>query len=246
MDYYGFFFGDLFLGLIWLLGFLWRKDLRKAMIWSGLFYAALLAVFLIFFRLGTIVFPVASSREIVPGYWHPHTIFNLGRITGGYSVEDGLYMFFVGGIATYVYELIFHKSIRFKRKIQNHIHAVKLAAFAAALLALLTNLNLMYSLILFGYVGAAVIWRERKDLIAHSVVGGVCFALIYIVSFMIFNLLFPHFVGEFYTFKNVSGVLILGIPLEEYLYALSFGLMWAPFYEYEHGEKDIAFQPKTI
>ena len=127
----------------------------------------------------------------------------------------------------------------FKKRPQSHFRAVKFAALAAFLLAAFTRLNYMYSLIAFGFGGAAVIWEERKDLIFHSMLGGIILTLVYFVCFEFFNFLFPHFIPQFYTLKNVSGILVLGIPLEEYLYVLGFGLMWAPFYEYEHGEKDV-------
>ncbi|MBI3232275.1 MAG: hypothetical protein HYZ51_04315 [Candidatus Doudnabacteria bacterium] len=239
---YQFFIGILILAFIWAVGFLRRKDLRWPMIWSGFFYAGVLAFGFTIFRLGELLFPVGSGKEIVPGYWNPNTLFDLGRLTGGYSIEDGLFMFFVGGITAYSYELFFKKRIKvFKINRERHLRAILVAATVSGLFGFLTDLNLIYSLMTFGLAGTVSMWVERPDLISHSIKGGGVFVVIYILAFYFFTNLFPNFVTENYNLKNITGLLIFGIPLEEFLYALSFGLMWAPIYEYEHGAKDTNF-----
>lgn len=210
--------------------------------WNGIFYAALLTLCFILFRIGVLFHTIPVAREVIPGYWNPHTLFNLGQITRGYSIEDILYMFFVGGMAACVYEIFFNKRIKFKKKPEAHFRAIKVAGLAAFLVGAFTHLNMIYALIVFGYAGALAIWNERKDLIMHSLVGGLVLTAICMSGFFIFNFISPNFVNEFYNLRNTSGLLVLGVPLEEYLYLFGFGLMWAPFYEYEHGEKDIVFK----
>ena len=51
---------------------------------------------------------------------------------------------------------------------------------------------------------------------------------------LIFLAFFPSFVALHYHPEQVSGILALGIPLEEYLYALGFGSMWSVIYSYMH------------
>src|SRR5579871_5412607 len=98
---YEYLFGVFILTCIWIVLYLIRKDLRKAMIWSGLFYIFWTLVGFILYRL----FAFSPERSITPGYWAPPTLFNLGQKTGGLAIEDILFMFFVGGIATAIYEL---------------------------------------------------------------------------------------------------------------------------------------------
>ena len=214
------------------------ERLKKTYDMERFFYVLVLSLGFLLLTLAGFFHAHSLNREIIPGYWNPETMLNLGGTTHGYSIEDVFFMFFIGGIATYVYEVAVQKRIKFKKRPKAHLRAVKFAALAAFLVAAFTRLNYMYALIAFGFGGAAVIWEERKDLIFHSLLGGITLTLIYFTCFEFFNFIFPHFIQQFYTLKNVSGILIWGIPLEEYLYVFGFGLMWAPFYEYEHGEKD--------
>ncbi len=39
--------------------------------------------------------------------------------------------------------------------------------------------------------------------------------------------------------EYLKDIFILRVPIEEYIYAFSFGLLWAPLYEYAHGEIDV-------
>lgn len=236
---YEFLWGNLILAFVFAIGFILRKDLRKPMVWSGIFYVAVLAIGFSIFKVGQIFFPIVPTRTIVPGYWEPKTLFNLGKFTGGFGIEDAIFMFFIGGIAANLYETFFKKRIKAVKKPHRHLRAFLIAGFASSLFSIFTDYNLIYSLIIFGFAGAFVIWRERPDLITHSVKGGVAFLTVYVISFWVFNQFFPNFVVENYNFGSISGVLVFGIPLEEFFYSLSFGLMWAPIYEYEHGEKDI-------
>jgi len=91
----------------------------------------------------------------------------------------------------------------------------------------------MYALIVFGFAGAGILWYDRPDLIFHSLWGGIFFLIIYFILFTLFNVFFPNFITTAYHLKNLSGIFIGTIPIEELLYALSFGLLWSPLYEYE-------------
>lgn len=243
---YDYLLGTIIMGMFWLIGFLYRKDLRKPMLWSGFFYAFVLSFGFLLVSLTGFFHAHSPAREIVPGYWNPESMFNLDRLTHGWAIEDVLFMFFIGGIAAYVYEVAARKRIRFKKRPEVHLKALAAGAIAAFVIGAFTGLNYMYGLIAFGLGGAIVIWQERKDLVTHSIAGGLILVVVYFFGFELFNLIFPHFISQFYSLRNVSGVFVLGIPLEEYLYAFTFGLMWAPLYEYEHGEKDVALAPVKI
>src|SRR5581483_8998395 len=101
--------GTCILGAIWLAFYLSRKDLRKGMVWSGKYYFIVLTLGFLAIKL---VSPYLSLHQtIIPGYWNPNTLFDLGRLTGGYSIEDALYIFFTGGIAMAAYEILFRKKL---------------------------------------------------------------------------------------------------------------------------------------
>ncbi len=228
---------DLILGILWLFCFLLRKDLRKPMIWSGAAYAALMTIIFIIIKVTSLFFIIESYRTVNPGYWSPNTIFDLNRITGGHSIEDALFMFFTGGIVAFIYEFFFHKKIKLKINYKHHVKAIIFSLIVFIIFVAFYKINLIYPLILFGFAGALFIWFSRKDLIKHSLIGGIVFLVIYFISFNLINLLYPNFIEQTYNLNNISGILLFKIPLEELLFALSFGLLWSPFYEYEHGEK---------
>lgn len=174
---------------------------------------------------------------LISNYWNPKTIFNLGILTGGLAIEDLIFSFFVGGIATFGYEAVFNKKVRIKNKHRHHIRAIVGAIVLAGIFAAFLKPNPIYALIAFGFSGAMLMWLERRDLVRHSIYGGLIFTAIYFLAFTFFDLLFPNFVHQSYNLSQISGVLVFKIPLEELMYALSFGLLWAPIYEYEHGSR---------
>ncbi len=240
---YAYFLGTLVLACAFSLIFFARKDLRRSMIFSGLFYVIILT--LAHVVLSTLLYSSSSPRSITPGYWAPPTLFDLGQKTGGLAIEDVLFMFFNGGIAAALYEIIFTKKFSRRRgKKLNRWYAILAGVLGAYLVLELTSLNAIYILISFQFFGAlALIW-QRRDLLIHSLLGGFLFLVFYFVLFIIFNLLFPSFIDNFYHLQRTSHIWLLGIPLEEYLYGFSFGMLWAPLYEYEFNMKDSAFITK--
>lgn len=204
------------------------------MLWGGWYYFLMQAIVLLMTKL--VSFLTHTNRDFNPIYWHPRLLFDLNIKAGGYGLEDGLFIFLVGALATLSYEFIFRKRIKYKYKHKHH-----LAAIGASLLLYITLLffitNPIYPLIASTFFGAFVIWFKRHDLIKHSMVGGFVFLTTYFAIFFIMNLIFPEFVKETWDLSINSGVLISGIPLEELLWALSLGFFWSPIYEYEHGTK---------
>ncbi len=220
--------GTLMAGFIWLACFLWRKDLRHQMLWAGTLYTVIMTVG---FFASKLLRDVPEYQTINPGYWSPETLFNLNAITGGFSIEDVLFMIFFGGIAGVMYELVAKTSPPNVPVKQGIKLAIPLAIVAAALISR-TGVNLMYSIIIFGFAGAFVIWLQRVDLVWRSLVGGFSFLIVYVSVGLLLLSLFPHFIEFNYHLENVSGILLVGIPLEEYLFAFGFGSMWSVIYPY--------------
>lgn len=225
----------LIMGIIWMFLFIIRRDLRRAMVWSGTFYFVILTV-------GFFAHSLISNdqfRAITPGYWTPHTLFNLGQITNGYAIEDVLFMFFAAGIATALYEFCFQKKIseHLNKKLKGG-HALLFGILVTLILHKIFYLNDMYLLIYFNFFGTLAIIYTRRDLIIHSLIGGLLFLVVYILGYLLLLQIFPNFIHDIYRLNFTSGIILLGIPLEEYLYALTFGMLWAPIYEYEHRYKD--------
>ncbi|KKU50139.1 MAG: hypothetical protein UY47_C0004G0002 [Parcubacteria group bacterium GW2011_GWB1_49_7] len=233
---YEYLVGGIILAVIWLTFIFIRRDLLKVMLWSSFGYFGL-------FIVGLIILPILNNfipadRAFNPGYWNPNSLWDLNKITGGAGLEDGFFMFFVGGIAAAAYEIFFRQKVREPKKHGYRLHALKVGIIAAAVFGLIIKINLIWPLIIFGFVTALAEVKERHDLWAHAVWGGIVFFVIYLVAFEAFNLIYPLFISNTYNLSNLSGLLFLGFPIEELLYALSFGMMWAPIYEYVTGARD--------
>lgn len=211
------------------------------MVYSGTFY--LLYGFVIFLAIKLLSYD--PTKTVTPGYWEPPTLFDLNRKTGGYGIEDALFSFFAGAIAAGLYVILFKLKVSKKtnKKLKKG-HALLLALVLSSVFFVLTPVNAIYFFIFLQFFGAYAIIRQRRDLFLHSLAGGAIFMSLYVVLFTVFIFLFPHFVADYYNLQRTSHILILGIPLEECLYALTLGMMWSPLYEYELRVKDTKLKVK--
>jgi len=63
-------------------------------------------------------------------------------------------------------------------------------------------------------------------------VSGLIFILIYFITFSLLNLFFPGYTEAVWNLSAISGIIIIGVPLEELLWAFTFGLYWSSIYEH--------------
>jgi len=173
----------------------------------------------------------------VPAYWSPPSLFDLAKRTG-FDVESFVFTFAVGGIAAVLYEAVLnikhrkmsHAEIRSSRR---WFHLVSLASVPLVFVALLifTKLNPIYPLVTALFVGSVAAIVCRPDLAKNTCVGGALFAGLYLTFFMLINSLFPYFIDS-WNLSALSGILILGVPLEELIFAFTFGMFWSSVYEH--------------
>ena len=55
---------------------------------------------------------------------------------------------------------------------------------------------------------------------------------IYFVYFFTLIAMYPGYVEKVWNLKAISGILVFDIPIEELLFALSFGFIWSSIYEH--------------
>lgn len=72
----------------------------------------------------------------------------------------------------------------------------------------------------------------RPDLWAKMLASGILFLALYFVVFAAFNLAFPGYVAAVWNLPALSGVLAAGVPLEELMFAFTFGFYWSSVYEH--------------
>lgn len=219
-------FSLIFLG-IWIVTFIFRRGLRKEMLWVSFF---------------TMLFGFTEPL-FVPEYWSPPSLFNLAAKTG-FDIESFIFAFAVGGIGSVLYEEIVkvrhEKMSRYEmhsKRHRYHLFALLSPFILFTLLELLTSLNPIYSAVIAMFAGGIVAIFCRPDLAKKTFIGGFLFLALYFVFFSFFNLVYPYAVQQFWNLNTISGILIFGVPLEELLFAFTFGMMWSSVYEHFRGYK---------
>lgn len=219
---YAFLIGSLWLLAIWLFIFARKPTPKKEMFWVS-FWTAFLGL---------------TEPLFVPEYWNPPTLFNLAQRTG-FDIESIIFAFSVGGIASIIYEAIFkvkHEIIPLKERLKaiHGLHYLFLFLAPVVIVAFerLTEVNPIYSSSIGMFVGALGAIVCRRDLIQKILFGGTVFLFLYLLFFLIFNLIFPGYVDRVWNLEAISGIRIFGLPVEELLFALTFGMLWSSLYEH--------------
>jgi hypothetical protein len=219
---YQFLIGSLWLFAIWLFIFSLRTTPRKEMFWIS-FWTAFLGL---------------TEPLFVPEYWNPPTLFNLAQRTG-FDIESIIFAFSVGGIISVLYEVVFktkHKPVPLKERLKSihklHYFFLSLAPTVFLLFWLFSKINPIYSTSIALFIGSLGAIVCRRDLTKKILVGGLMFSALYFLFFIFFNFVFPGYIDKVWNFSAISGILILGIPVEELVFALTLGMFWSSLYEH--------------
>lgn len=200
--------------IIWVGLYLLRPNLRKEMLFGSL-----------------IAFPFGITEVFfVPEYWKPETLFHLAPV----DIESFLFLFAVGGIAAVSSEIWRKAYHRPYCSCVPHKNAFSVISFTILLFLLfmwLFPVNVIYPAIIALFAGAIAIGFLRGDLWNEISRGLIIFMLIYAAVFTLSRLFYPPMI-DYWNLKDLTGVMIFAIPLEELLWAASFGAFWSPFYEY--------------
>jgi len=210
------------LAVVWLILYAGRADFRSQMLRVSL---------------GTL--PLGLTEPLfVPAYWNPPTLFDLARRTG-FDLESLLFSFAIGGIVFAAYDALSGTaptgSMRAERhdpRHRYHLAAVLTAPAVFLLLFATTRLNPIYAAAVALVAGFVATLSCRRDLWAKMLVSGVLFLALYFVVVAGFNLAFPGYVAAVWNLPALSGVLVAGVPLEELMFAFTFGLYWSSVYEH--------------
>jgi len=213
-------FSLIFLAL-WLVVFAARQPLRKKML------------------LVSAVTSLMGFLEpvFVPAYWTPPSLFDLAAKTR-FDLESFIFLFAVGGIASILYEAILGGELQrvnnakmYDRRRSLHLASILSTPIFFLLLLGFTRLNPIYSISFALFVGGIAAILCRPDLTKNTWVGGLLFAGLYFLFFFLITLAFPSFMKS-WNLSALSGILILNVPLEEIMFAFTFGMVWSGGYEH--------------
>jgi hypothetical protein len=219
-DHYSYLVGALIFWVAWVVCSILGKTYRSQIRWGTLIAAPLALTSLLF----------------VPEYWTPPSLFNLDqRIRVG--IEDFLWAAAVGGIASVVGELFLRERLGAIRKSRHKRHYAPFVLVVVVFVVLYFGLHwkTMNATIISFAVGVLVLGYLRRDLVPLMLTSAATFTVLYFVLFLCVLALYPEFVRSYYTLKNLFGIYVLGVPIEELLFAATGGAIWSVAYEYVFG-----------
>ncbi len=220
---------DQFVWLIWSSAFLvpWLGVYaefprhRQAMVWASFATA-----------------PLGLTEPLfVPVYWNPPSLFDLARTTG-FDIESVIFTFGIGGIAAVLYNLLTGRvPVPLPQGEQlaprHKLHYLALAVpFLSFPLLYLFPWNPIYPAIVAMSLGAAATMVCRPDLVRTTWLGALLFVAFYSVFLLGVELTASGYVTRVWNLDALSGVRIVGMPLEEFLFAAAFGAYWSGVYEH--------------
>ncbi len=174
----------------------------------------------------------------VPEYWSPPSLFDLAMKTG-FDIESLIFSFAIGGITVVIYERIFrtaHEKVpiaaQHAPRHRYHLWAIFSAPIIFVILALTMHLNPIYTATMALILGGLFTWYCRPDLKKKMIVSALLFLGLYFFYFLTLIFMYPGYVEHVWNLKVISGILIFGVPLEELMFAFSFGFLWSSVYEH--------------
>lgn len=226
--HYSYFVGALIFVTAWVVLYAFTKQHRGQMIWGSLLSAP--------FSLTGFLF--------IPEYWSPPSLFNWAQRLG-ISIEDVLWSAAVGGIASAVSEIAFRERLARMRGPAKESRYAPLIAVVAVFIVLevFWPARSIYSMMIAFAVGSVLIACVRPDLLGRMLRGAAVFAFVYLLLFAYFLALYRDFIPRYYNTASLLGVYVLGIPIEELLFAFTGGAVWSVMYEYMYGYRLVSVVP---
>lgn len=207
--------------LPWAVVYIVFRQHRRAMLWASLFTS-----------------PFGLTEPLfVPEYWLPPSLFDLAATTG-FDIESLIFSFSIGGIGAVLYNLITrqipHAVTAAERRQPLHRHHYKALAapFVTFPILYFFPWNPIYPSIVAMAVGAIANVLCRPDLKRKTWVGGVLFLSYYVIFLVGLELTAPGYIDRVWNLEALSGWQIGFMPLEELLFAVTFGMYWSGVYEH--------------
>lgn len=226
--------------------------------WSGAFLLLWLVIYLAnsthrkVMRRASLVTALFGLTEpiFVPVYWNPPSLFELAQRTG-FDIESVIFAFAIGGIGCAAYDTLTKRdfapvSAAERRGLRHRLHLLALLAPYVLFVPLyLLPWNPIYPSLVSLLVGAVASVACRPDLLRRTLLGGLLFFGLYGIFMLGLVLTSPGYIEQVWNLPALSGILIAGIPLEELLFGIGFGLYWTGVYEHFGWTKTVPRVPET-
>ncbi|NNE34533.1 MAG: hypothetical protein HKN13_04825, partial [Rhodothermales bacterium] len=173
----------------------------------------------------------------VPEYWAPPSLLDLA-IRTGFDLESLIFCFAIGGVGSVLFNALTRRmpvpASRCERHGRRHrFHRWALAApFLSFPAFYFFPWNPIYPAIIAMAVGSVATALCRPDLLHKSWIGGVLFLAYYVIFLMGLQWTAPGYIERVWNLEALSGVSLIGMPIEELLFAATFGTFWSGVYEH--------------
>lgn len=213
--------------------------------WSSAFLVPWLGLFLCFRRYRNVMtwasvltMPFGLTEPLfVPRYWNPPSLFDLAQRTG-FDFESFIFCFAIGGVGTVLYNIVTDQDLkpiaadeRRKRRHQYHRAALFVPVVVFPTLYFLPW-NPIYPAIVALAFGGIATFICRADLKYKTLIGGGLFAAYYAIFMFLLEWSAPGYIDRVWNLPALSGIMIVGIPLEELLFGFAFGMYWSGIFEH--------------
>ena len=94
------------------------------------------------------------------------------------------------------------------------------------------KLNSIYSNDIGFGLTALIILYIKPEFIKKSIFSGFYMIVISIIGYKIILTIYPNLINDWWLLKNISGILFLGIPIEEIIWFALFGFSFGPIYNF--------------
>lgn len=218
--------------VVWLILFFARKDTRKEQL-----------------KMSYIIAIIGPLSELVyfRDYWLPESIFPIFIWKFPLMIEDILFGFAIGGIASVIYEIIFRKGLsKFSIHSKYTIKSIYIAlTFALVLIGLIKfGVNSIYASAIAFAICALILLFIRHDLFINAVGSGfgVMFVM-FVCYYFLFNILASNteeLLKQGWIIHNsILDMRITNIPLTEMIWGFTWGFLAGPWYEYSTRRKNV-------
>ena len=173
----------------------------------------------------------------VPRYWNPPSLFELAQRTG-FDIESLIFTFAIGGIGAAFYDSVMRRALVAigsdeRQRPRHRLHRAALAVpFVLFVPLYFLPWNPIYPGLACLAVGAVASATCRPDLIGKTVFGGVLFGALYTVFMLALRVFTPGYIAAVWNLPALSGLLVVGVPVEEIAFGFAFGMYWAAIYEH--------------
>lgn len=215
--------GTLLFSAVWLIIFILRPDLRKA-IWVMSFLTAFSGL-------------IPEYFWWTKDWWRPITI-TATRI----GIEDFLLGYTNGGIIAVIYEMI--GGFKLERIKGVKPRGIKLIYIPFSILLIgicveILGMTSFWATVFTELLIAFSIIYFRRDLFFSSLFSGIAIVIIFMPVYWFADFISPGIIEKTWLFKNLSGLRITGVPVEDIVFYFLVGSVEGSFYKFWQGFRDI-------